>query len=410
VSLNEAPRGASEGASTHHTRAALVVVEIVLALVLLASAGLLVESFVRLQRVPGGFDATNVMTARVALTQTNYGKPQQAAAFYKKLLERLSSQPGMQSVAAAWWIPLSGSDISFNFNFDAHPVPQGQQPVAQFNAVTVDYFKTMRVPLRKGRWFTERDDKNAPAVAIVTEAFAKQFFPGEDPIGKRIIPDGSIEPGKPPVREIIGVVGDMHLVSLNVPSKPQIYVPYPQFAIQSLSIFMRTQVEPGSVTMALRRAVAEIDKEVPVYRSRLLADYRSQSIAQPRLNAMLVSLFALIALLLAAAGIFGVMSYSVTQRTQEIGIRLALGAQRYDVLRLVIVQGMRFVGAGLVLGFIGVFASTRLLRSLLFGIGATDLPTMFVVTLILTAVAFFACFLPARRATMVDPVIALRSE
>src|SRR5438876_5163224 len=207
VSLNEAPRGASEGAGTHHTRAALVVVEIVLALVLLASAGLLVESFVRLQRVPGGFDATNVMTARVALTQTNYGKPQQAAAFYKKLLERLSSQPGMQSVAAAWWIPLSGSDISFTFNFDAHPVPQGQQPVAQFNAVTVDYFKTMRVPLRKGRWFTERDDKNAPAVAIVTEAFAKQFFSGEDPIGKRIIPDGSVDPGKPPVREIIGVAG-----------------------------------------------------------------------------------------------------------------------------------------------------------------------------------------------------------
>src|SRR5437762_495525 len=240
VSLNEAARGTSESASAHRTRAALVVVEIVLALVLLASAGVLVESFIRLQRVPGGFDVTNVMTARVALTQTNYGKPQQAAAFYKKLLERLSSQPGMQSVAAAWWIPLSGSEISFNFNFDAHPVPQGQQPVAQFNAVTADYFKTMRVPLRKGRWFTERDDKNAPAVAIVTEAFAKQFFPGEDPIGKRIIPDGSVEPGKPPIREIVGVVGDMQLISLKIPAKPQIYVPYPQFAIQSLSIFMRT--------------------------------------------------------------------------------------------------------------------------------------------------------------------------
>jgi putative ABC transport system permease protein len=185
VSLNEAPRGASESASAHRTRAALVVVEIVLALILLASAGLLVESFIRLQRVPGGFDVTNVMTARVALTQTNYSKPEQAAAFYKKLLERLSSQPGMQSVSAAWWIPLSGSEISFTFNFDAHPVAQGQQPVAQFNVVTADYFKTMHVPLRTGRWFTERDDKNAPAVAIVTEAFAKQFFPGEDPIGKR---------------------------------------------------------------------------------------------------------------------------------------------------------------------------------------------------------------------------------
>jgi len=410
VSLNEAPRGASESASAHRTRAALVVVEIVLALVLLASAGLLVESFIRLQRVPGGFDATNVMTARVALTQTNYGKPEQAAVFYKKLLERLSSQPGMQSVAAAWWIPLSGSEIGFTFNFDAHPVPQGQQPVVQFNAVTADYFKAMRVPLRKGRWFTDRDDKNAPAVAIVTEAFVKQFFPGEDPIGKRIIPDGSVEPGKPPVREIVGVVGDMHLISLKVPPKPQIYVPYPQFAIQSLSIFMRTQVDSGSVTTALHRAVSEIDKEVPVYRSRLLADYRSQSIAQPRLNAMLVGLFALIALLLAAAGVFGVMSYSVTQRTQEIGIRLALGAQRYDVLRLIIGQGMRFVGIGVLVGLIGVFACSRLLQSLLFGVGPTDLGTLFIATITLAAVAFCACYIPARRAMRVDPMQALRSE
>jgi putative ABC transport system permease protein len=316
----------------------------------------------------------------------------------------------MQSVAAAWWIPLSGSEIGFAFNFAAHPVPQGQQPLAELNAVTTDYFKTIRVPLRKGRWFTERDDRSAPAVAIVTDAFAKQFFSGEDPIGKRIIVDGSVEPGKPPVREIVGVVGDMHLISLKIPPKPQIYVPYPQFAVPSVSIFMRTQVDPGSVTTALRRAVGEIDKDVPVYRPRLLADYRSQSIAQPRLNAMLVSLFALIALLLASAGIFGVMSYSVTQRTREIGIRLALGAQRYDVLRLIVGQGMRFVSIGVLVGLIGVFACSRLLQSLLFGVGATDLATMFIATLTLAGVAFFACYVPARRAMRVDPMEALRSE
>jgi predicted permease len=410
MSLNEASRGSSETARGHRTRAVLVVVEIVFALVLLASAGLLVESFIRLQRVPGGFDMTNVMTARVALPQTTYSKPEQTAAFYKKLLERLSIQPGMQSVAAAWWIPLSGSEVGFAFNFDARPVPQGQQPVAQFSAVTADYFKTIRVPLRKGRWFTERDDKNAPPVAVVNETFAKQFFPGEDPIGKRIIPDGSVEPGKPPVREIVGVAGDMHLISLKIPPKPQIYVPYPQFAIQSVSIFMRTQVDPDSVTAALRRAVSEIDRDVPVYRPRLLGDYRSESIAQPRLNAMLVGLFALIALLLAAAGIFGVMSYSVTQRTQEIGIRMALGAERYDVLRLIIGQGMRFVGIGMLLGLIGVFACTRLLQSLLFGVGATDLKTMLIATATLAAAAFCACYIPARRATRVDPIVALRYE
>ena len=409
-SLNENSRGSTEGAAGGRTRAALVVIEIVFALVLLASAGLLVESFLQLQKVQAGFDPANVTTARVALPETNYGKPRQAGDFYKKLLDRLATLPGVQEVAAAWWIPLSGSEIGFNFDVEEHPIPAGQQPIAEVNVVTPDYFGTIRVPVRRGRTFNDRDDRNATPVAIVSESFAKQFFPGEDPIGKRITPNGSVDPGKPPVREIVGVVADMHLISLRLAPKPQIYIPHQQFAVQSMSIFVRSQMSESALMSSLRRAVDEIDKAIPLYRMRTMPDYLSGSIAQPRLNAVLVGLFALIALLLAAAGIFGVMSYSVTQRTQEIGIRLALGAQRYDVLRLVIVQGMRFVGAGLLLGFVGVFASTRLLRSLLFGIGATDLPTMFVVTLILTAVAFFACFLPARRATMVDPVIALRSE
>jgi len=409
-SLNEGSRGPTEGAGGRRTRVALVVTEVVLALVLLASAGLLVESFLRLQKVPAGFDVANVMTARVALPEANYGKPEQAAGFYKKLLDRVSTLPGVQSAGAAWWIPLSGSEISFTFNFEQHPVPVSQEPVAQLNVITPRFFEAAHVPMRRGRAFTDRDDRNALPVAIVSEGFAKQFFPGEDPIGKRIIPNGSVDPGKPPVREIVGVVTDMHLISLRQAPKPQIYIPHQQFAIQSMSIFLRSQIDPQSLTGTLRRTVSEIDKNVPVYRTRTLADYMSQSIAQPRLNAILVGLFALIALLLAAAGIFGVMSYSVAQRTQEIGIRLALGAQRYDVLRLVIGQGMRFVTAGVVLGLIGVFVCTRLLQSLLFGVGATDLPTMFAVTIILIAVAFIACLLPARRATLVDPVRALRAE
>jgi putative ABC transport system permease protein len=410
TSLNESSRRSSEGRTGGRTRAGLVVVEIVLALVLLTSAGLLVQSFVRLQKVPAGFDTTDVITARVALPETNYGKPEQAAEFYKKLLSRVSNLPGVQSSGAAWWIPLSGSEISFTFNIEEHPVAPGQQSIAQLNVVTPDYFQAMRAPIRRGRAFTERDDRHAPPVAIVSESFAKQFFPDEDPIGKRIIPNGSVDPGKPPVREIVGVVADMHLISLRLPPKPQIYVPHEQFAIQSMSIFVRTQLDSQSLTNTLRRTVAEIDKEVPVYRTRTLADYMAGSIAQPRLNAMLVGLFAVIALLLATAGIFGVMSYSATQRTREIGIRLALGAQRFDVFRLVVGQGMRFVGVGLLLGLIGVFACTRLLQSLLFGVGATDLLTILSVTILLAFVAFIACWWPARRASGVDPVIALRSE
>jgi putative ABC transport system permease protein len=409
-SLNETSRGSSEGVRGRQTRAALVVVEIVLALVLLASAALLVESFLRLQKVRPGFDATNVMTARIALPDSPYAKPEQAAEFYKKLLSRISTLPGVNSTAAAWWIPLSGSDVTFNFNVEERPLPKSQQSIAQVNAVTPDYFKTLRASILHGRDFTARDDRNAPKVVVVSESFAKQFFPGEDPIGKRIVPNGSVDPGDPPVREIVGVVRDIHLVSLRETPKPQIYVPHEQFAIQSMSIFVRTQNDPKLLSAALREAVNEIDKDVPVYRPRALADYFSQSIAQPRLNAVLVGLFALIALLLAAAGIFGVMSYSVTQRTQEIGIRFALGAQRGDVLRLVVGQGMRWVVVGVALGFVGIFALTRLLQSLLFGVGATDLTAILGVTAILGIVAFVACWLPAMRASKVDPVIALRSE
>jgi predicted permease len=409
-SLNESSRGASEGLRGHRPRAALVVIEIVLALVLLASAGLLLESFVRLQRVGPGFDPTNVMTARIALPEASYGKPEEDAAFYKRLLARISTLPGVSSAAAAWWIPLSGSEIVFNFNIEERPLPRSRQPIAQVNVVTPDFFKTMRVPLLRGREFTERDDRNAAPVAIVSESFAKEFFAGEDPVGKRITPNGSVDPGDPPVREIVGVVTDMRLISLGLLPKPQIYIPHQQFAIASLSIFVRTQNNPQSLMPALRDAVNEIDKDVPVYRPRLLVDYVSRSIAQPRLNAALVGLFALLALLLAAAGIFGMMSYSVTRRTHEIGIRLALGAQRGQVLRLVLGQGMQLVALGVGGGIAAMFGTGRLLRNLLYGVGATDGPTIMGVTALLGLVAFVACWWPAHRASNVDPIMALREQ
>lgn len=408
--LNESARGSSEGAHGHRVRSALVVVEIVLALVLLATASLLVESFLRLQRVPPGFDRTNVFTARIALPDATYGKPAQVAVFYDKLLKRISQLPGVQAAAAAWWTPLSGSEVTLTTDIQERPMPKEEQPEVQANVVAPEFFKALRVPLLRGREFNERDDINAPPVAIVTESFAKKFFPGENPIGKRITPSGSVDPGEPPVREIVGVVGDIHLTSLREAAPPQIYMPHQQFAVSGMSLLVRSSINPASLTNSLRNVVAELDKDVPVYRPRLLTEYVSSSIAQPRFNAILVALFAALALLLAAAGIFGVMSYAVTQRTHEIGIRLALGAQRSHVLRLIFGEGMRLVALGAVVGIALVFALGRLLNNLLYGIGASDPLTLISVTVLLGLVAFLACWWPARRASSVDPVIALRSE
>ncbi|HEY4283760.1 MAG TPA: ABC transporter permease, partial [Chthoniobacterales bacterium] len=409
-SLNESSRGSTEGVRGRRTRAALVVLEIVFALVLLASGGLLAKSFLRLQNVSPGFDTTNVATARIALPDANYGKPEQSARFYETLLERISQLPGVRSASAAWWLPLSGSDITFNFDIEERPLPPGRQPLAQVNAVTPDYFNAIGVPVKQGRGFTVRDDINAPPIAVVSQEFARQFFPGENPIGKRVKPNGSMSSGKPPMREIVGVVGDMHLVSLSAKPQPQIYIPHQQFAAQGMSLVVRAQTNPSALINTLRKTVSELDKDVPLFRFRTLSEYAAQSISQPRFNALLVGLFAMIALLLAAAGIFGLTSYSVTQRTQEIGIRLALGAQRGDVLRLIIGQGMRLLGIGIVCGFAGVFAVSHLLQSLLFGIGAHDMITMTGVAIILSLVALLACWIPAMRAAKVDPVIALRSE
>jgi len=409
-SLNEASRGSTEGVRGRRTRGALVVLEIVFALVLLASSGLLARSFLRLQNVPPGFDATNVATARIALPAVTYGKPEQAARFYETLMDRISHLPGVRNASGAWWLPLSGSEIIFNFDIEERPLPVAQQPLAQVNAITPNYFNTIGVRLIKGRGFTARDDINAPPVVVVSQEFARQFFPNEDPIGKRIKPAGAVSPGERPMREIVGVVADMHLISLSAKPKPQIYIPHQQFAVQNLFLVVRSESDPNSLINTMRTTVAELDKDVPLFRPRTLSEYAAQSISQPRFNAMLVGLFALIALLLAAAGIFGLTSYTVTQRTQEIGIRLALGAQKGDVLRLIIGQGMRLLGIGIVCGFLGVLALGHLLQSLLFGIGAHDMTTMTGVAAILALVALLACWIPAMRAAKVDPVIALRSE
>ncbi len=408
TSLNESGRGSSASGRGLRIRGFLVIVEIVLALVLLSGAGLLTQSFLRLREVKPGFDASGIMTVRLALPDAGYGKPEQAASFYNKLMTRISTLPGVVSAAAGWWLPLSGSEIALDIDIQEHPLPEAQRPVSQVNSITPDYFKTLRIPLLKGRTFNERDDIKSPLVVVINETFARQLFPGQDPIGKRITPSGTVENGKPPVREIVGVVGDAKALSLMAKAKPQLYFPHQQFAVPGMSLLVRTSNDPHAIVTGVREAVAELDKNVPIYRPHTLEEYVGLSVAQPRLNALLVGLFSAVALLLAAAGIFGVMSYSVTQRTQEIGIRLALGAQRGDVLRLIVGQGMRLVVYGVCAGILITFGLNHLLKGLLYGINAGDLSTLFLVSTLLASVALLACWLPARRASGIDPIVALR--
>lgn len=409
-SLNESARGSTEGARGQRTRSLLVVLEIVLALVLLASASLLLQSFVRLHRVTPGFDPNNVLTARIALPDSGYGKPEKSAQFYRKLLASIAALPGVEGASSVWWLPLGGSEVTFDLEIEERPLPKPQLPIVQQNAVGLDYFRTMRIPLRNGRDFKVQDDEKNPPVAIVSESFARQFFPGQNPLGKRIKPRGSTTPGEPPFRQIIGVVGDARALSLREQPKPEVYVPHAQFAVQTLSVLVRTRGNPQALIPALNRVVNELDKSVAAYRARTLSEYVDASVAQPRFHAILVSLFSAVALLLAASGIFGVMSYAVTERTHEIGIRLALGAQRADVLRLVIGQGMRLVFLGVGFGLVAVFIGAQLLRGMLFEIGPTHFPTLIATSIALSLVALIACWWPAQRASGVDPVTALRSE
>jgi putative ABC transport system permease protein len=408
-SLNDSSRGSSESGHGIRLRGILVVVEIMLALVLLSGAGLLGRSFLRLRQVSPGFNPKGVMTARFTLPDSRYGKPKQAAEFVRQLMERVKQLPGVSAAAVAWWIPLSGSEISFAVDVEERPLPEAQREISQANSVTPDYFKTLGMSIIHGRGLTDRDTIDAPKVVVVNEAFKRQFFPGEDPIGKRITPHGAIE-GKPPVREIVGVVGDAKLIKLTNSAKPQIYYPHQQFAIQGAALLVRTDISPQSILPSVHSVIADLDKDVPLYRPRLLEEYVASTVAQPRFNALLVGLFSAVALLLAAAGIFGVMSYSVTQRTQEIGIRLALGAQRSHVLRLIVGQGMKLVAFGVAAGLFLTFGLNRLLSGLLYGISATDLSTLFLVSVVLAMVAFLACWLPARRASAIDPITALRQE
>ncbi|MEP7272055.1 MAG: ABC transporter permease [Acidobacteriota bacterium] len=404
--LKEGGRGGTEGTRRQRLRSTLVVVEIALSLVLLVCAGLLIKSFVRLLGVDPGFNPQHVLVTGIGLSPTKYRDDAQKGAFFNQLLAGLSSVPGVQAAGVTQALPISG-DYVLSFIVQGRPAYKpGEGPSTNYYSVSADYFKAMGIPLLRGRLFNDRDVQGAPRVAIINDAMAKKFFADEDPLGKRI----HVSNGPETFREIVGVVGDVRQYGLDQAATVQTYEPQMQAPFGGMTVVVRTAGEPTSLSAAVRDQVRAIDKDQPVSTMRTMEEIVSTSVASRRFSMLLLGVFAGLALVLAAVGIYGVMAYSVSQRTHEIGIRLALGARRGDVVRLVLGQGMAVAGIGVAVGVVAAFAATRLLSTLVYGVSLTD-PVIFVsIPLILGAVALVACLLPARRATMVDPLVALRYE
>ena len=409
-SLKDGGRGTSEGARRNRVRNLLVVSELAVAVVLLVVAGLLIQSLWRLRNVNSGLQPNNVLTFNVAVPEIKYKSDQQSQ-FFIDLKSRLESTPGVQSASAIYPLPLSGERFVISFEIEGRPMAPKDHPSADFFTTGVRYFRTMGIPLIKGRDFDDRDKHGSTPVVIVTETFARQFFPNEDPIGKRIKPGiSSIENEDSTMREIVGVVGDVRNRSLNTESKPAYYVPQTQVPFSQMVGVVRTSSEPRSMISAVTKLVGGMDGDVPLFGVKSMEEYMAASVAAPRFNTTLLSIFAGVALVLTIVGLYGVMSYSVVQRTNEIGIRLALGAQTRDVLLMIIKQGSKLIVVGLVIGLAGAYAATRVIASLLFGVTTKDPFTFVAAAVLLAIVALLACYVPAWRATKVDPLEALRYE
>ena len=409
--LKEGLRGS---AARFPLRRSLVVLETALVMVLLIGAGLMVQSFVRLQSVPAGFNAARVLTMELSLPDTRYSSPDRWAAFYEQLLQRIRALPGVQSAGATTQLPLSGDVGNTAIQIEGRPpLAPGELQTADWITATPGYFAAMQIPLQAGRLFTEQDRPDSSPVCLISRGLADRHFPNENPIGKRLI----VGLGDSITNEIVGIVRDVRQRSLNSGDFPaaliggQVYLPYLQLSVGSrVSLVIRTASEPLALASAVRGEIAAMDKDLPTSRIRTMETIRGNSIAQPRFRALLVGLFAALALVLALIGIYGVVAYTVTRRTREIGIRIALGAQTADVLRLLVGTGMKSVLAGIAIGAIGAFALGRFLSSLLYEIKASDPLTFVVVAIILAGAALLACFIPARRATKVEPLEALRYE
>jgi putative ABC transport system permease protein len=414
ASRPDLPRTLKEGArsikSGGRARNALVVVETALAVILLAGAGLLVQSFARLQQVDLGFRPESAVTFRFALPDAKYEEDPQVLAFVDSLMERMERLPGYRSAGAGLVMPLSGSDFTLTFTVAGRPpAPPGMDDAMRVQVATPGFFHAMGMPLVRGRGFSPQDRNGAPQVVMLNEAAVRRYFPGEDPMGKRITVGWSVN-GVRRGGEVVGIVGDTKQVAPDEEGQPELYLPFAQAPMSTLSVVVRSTAEPAAVAAAARTAVRELDPDLPIYNLQPLTEAVAESSATRRFYMFLLGGFATVALLLAAVGIYGVISYSVGQRSQEIGIRMALGATRDRVLRAVVGQGLVLASIGAAAGLLGALLATRGLRSLLYEVSATDPLTFAAIAGLLLVVSWIACYIPARRAARVDPLIAMRYD
>lgn len=411
-SLKEGGKNQGQGPGQHRLRNLLVVSEVALSLMLSIGAGLLIKSFVRLSNVDLGFDQHGLLTMEIALPPSKYPDSQRQVTFFQQALEGLKSMPNVQHVGGISDLPLLGGNSTI-FQVEGVPaITEGEKPLTEYRLINAHYFRAMSIPLLRGRFFTDQDNKTSPGVVIVSETLANRFFPGQDPLGKRI---GLSNP--PDWREVVGVVRDVRDYGPDTQPNPESYVPYLQNTADyiegttsSMALVVRADSAPASLTGMVRRQIRSLDKDQPIQNLRTMEEVFAESVAQRRFNMLLISLFAGLALLLATLGVYGVISYSVTERIHEFGIRMALGAQPADVLKLVLSQGIKLAAGGIILGLVAAFAITRMLSSLLYGVTATDPAIFIAASLLIAGIALLASYQPARKATKVHPMVALRTE